>query len=159
MHPKDHLGMRGEYLAFVRLTEVCRDNNTPYFVLHFLGAKCPLFDALVELVDAGDKTPYFFAQMKATREGYNTRGRLKVQVGKSDVISMVRYPAPTYVIGVDERNEKAYVVAIHGGMNTTISSISTAHPLNCVTLKHLWDEVKEYWKDKKMEQKKSRFLN
>jgi hypothetical protein len=150
MHKKDHLGRRGEIIAFVRLTEVCQANDLPYFVAHFLGDKCPLFDALVELVGAGQKTPFFFAQVKATREGYNTKGRLKVEVAKSDVVGMVLYPAPTYVIGIDERQEKAYIVAVHGGMNRKISSLNTAYPLNCTTLKQLWDEVKDYWKDREM---------
>jgi len=156
---KDHLGRRGEKIAFVRLTKVCQANDLPYFLPHFLGDKCPLFDAFVELVGAGDKTPFFFAQVKATREGYNKKGRLKVEVKKSDVIGMVQYPAPTYVIGIDEVQEKAYIVAVHGDMNKKISSLSTAHELNCATLKHLWDEVQDYWKDKDMTQKTSRFVN
>jgi len=71
MHAKDHLGSRGEYIAFMRLTEVCPPHDLPYFIPHFLGDKCPLFDALVELVGAGRRTPYFFAQVKSTRENYN----------------------------------------------------------------------------------------
>jgi len=116
MDKKDHLGRRGESIAIVRLTEVCQANDLPYFVAHFLGDKCPLFDALVELVGAGDNTPFFFAQVKSTREGYNSNGRLKVAVKKQAVVSMVKYPAPTYVIGIDERDEKAYIVAVHGTM-------------------------------------------
>jgi len=156
---KDHLGRRGEYIAFVRLTEVCQAGDLPYFVPHFLGDKCPLFDALVELVGVGNKTPYFFAQVKATRKGYDKKGRLKVSVAKSDVIGIVRYPAPTYAIGIDEHQEKAYIVAVHGRMNKKISSLNTAHELNSTTLKQLWEEVQDYWKDKDMTQKTSRFMN
>lgn len=159
MSPKDHLGKRGESIAFVRLTEVCQANDLPYFLPHFLGDKAPLFDALVELVDAGKSTPLFFAQVKSTREGYQANGRLKVEVAKEDVEKMVKYPAPTYVIGVDEKQEKAYVVAVLGDMETKISSLSTAHPLNCGTLKMLWEEVRDYWKDKSMERKTSSFPN
>jgi len=72
---------------------------------------------------------------------------------------MVLYPAPTYIIGIDERQELAYLVGVHAGMTRTISSLNTAHPLNCKTLKNLWDEVSEFWKDKNMEQKTSRFVN
>lgn len=156
---KDHLGRRGENIAFVRLTQVCQANDLPYFVPHFLGDKCPLFDALVELVGAGRKTPYFFAQVKTTREGYNTKGRLRIEVKKSDVIGIVLYPAPTYVIGIDEWQEKAYIVAVYGRMNKKISSLNTVHELNATTLKLLWDEVRTYWKDKDMTQKTSRFTN
>src|SRR4051794_4787549 len=108
MHKKDHMGRRGETISFVRLTEVCQANDMPSFLPHFLGDKCPLFDILVELVGAGDKTPYFFAQVKSTRLGHNTKSRLRVEVPKDDVLKMARYPAPTYVIGVDEKEEKAF---------------------------------------------------
>lgn len=155
---RDHLGRRGESIAFVRLTEVCQADE-PYFLPHFLGDKCPLFDVLVELVGVGGKPAYFFAQVKATREGYNARGRLKVEVKKSAVLGLVRFPAPAYVIGIDELQEKAYIVAACGGMNRTISSLNTAHELNASTLKALWDEVRDYWKGKDMARRSSRFPN
>ena len=41
---KDHLGRRGEYIAFQLLTSVC-EGDDPYFLVHFLGDKSPLFDA------------------------------------------------------------------------------------------------------------------
>lgn len=105
------------------------------------------------------RPPYFFAQVKATREGCNTKGRLKVKVEKSDVIGLVQYPAPTYVIGIDEVHEKAYVVAVYGSMDKKISSLNTAHELNPATLKLLWSEVRDYWKDKDMTRKNSHFTN
>src|SRR5262245_51095135 len=111
------MGRRGENISFVRLTEVCQAKDLPYFVPHFLGDKCPLFDVLVELVGAGVKTPYFFAQVKSTRLGYNGKKRLRVEVAKGDVLQMVQYPAPTYVVGIDEPQEKAYVVAVVTGMS------------------------------------------
>ena len=157
--PKDHLGKRGESIAFVRLTEVCQTNDLPFFLPFFLGEKTPLFDALVQLVEAGDVTPIFFAQVKSTREGYNESGRLKVHVRKEDVEAMVKYPAPTYVIGIDEREEKAFIVSVFGTMDKTISSLSTAHPLNCTTLQILWDEVKDYWAGKQMDRRASVFTN
>jgi hypothetical protein len=113
MDKKDHMWMRGENISFVRLTEVCQADDLPYFIPHFLGDKCPLFDILVELVGAGEKTPYFFAQVKSTRLGYSKKSnRLRVEVSKDDVVRMVNYPAPTYVIGIDEKGEKAFIVAV-----------------------------------------------
>ena len=72
---------------------------------------------------------------------------------------MALYPAPTYVIGIDEPQEKAYVIAVVTSMRKKISSLRTAHPLNCDTLKLLWDEVRDYWKDKDMGLEKSVFAN
>jgi hypothetical protein len=61
------IGGRGEAIAFAWLTRPCRtDSDLPYFWPHFLGAKCEAFDFLVELVDAGARTPFFFVQVKAT---------------------------------------------------------------------------------------------
>lgn len=55
----DYLGGRGEAIAFARLTKICRtDADLPYFWPHFLGEKCETFDFLVELIDAGEKTPF-----------------------------------------------------------------------------------------------------
>jgi hypothetical protein len=153
------MGRRGENISFVRLTEVCQANELPYFVPHFLGDKCPLFDVLVELVGAGDRTPYFVAQVKSTRLGYNTKKRLRVEVPKDDVCRMVLYPAPTYIIGIDEKQESGYVVGVVTGMAKKISSLNTAHPLDCSTLERLWNEVRDYWKDRDMAQKRSTFLN
>ncbi|HEX3315279.1 MAG TPA: hypothetical protein VHR72_10335 [Gemmataceae bacterium] len=153
------MGKRGESIAFVRLTEVCKDDDLPYFLPHFLGDKAPLFDAFVELVGAEDRTPIFFAQVKSTRDGYDGKGRLNVKLSKDDVLAMTSYPAPTYLIGIDERDEKAYLTAVFGQMDTTISSMSVAHPLNCETLKALWVEVREYWREKRMDRTKSVFAD
>src|SRR5713101_4067125 len=85
----DYIGGRGEAIAYARLARVCRtDSDMPYFWPHYLGEKCQTFDFLVELVDAGDKTPFFFVQVKATRKEF-TRSqmppRLRVEVSENDV--------------------------------------------------------------------------
>jgi hypothetical protein len=161
MGKRDFIGNRGQSLAHARLTEMCRGNGLPYFDAHFLGDKCPTFDFLVELVGAGERRPYFFAQVKATREGFTSAAppRLRVKVAKDDIRKMVLFRAPTYVIGVDEPGEKAYVIAVYGTMRRSISSMSTRHPLNPVTLRLLWDEVREYWRHRNMHQARSRFVN
>jgi hypothetical protein len=161
MGKQDFIGNRGQSIAHARLTEMCRKNGLPYFDAHFLGDKCPIFDFLVELVGAGQRCPYFFAQVKATRDGLTATSpqRLKVKVVKSDVRKMVLFRAPTYVVGVDEPGERAYVIAIFGGMKAGFSSMSTQHPLNPGTLKLLWEEVRDYWQGRNMHQAKSRFVN
>jgi hypothetical protein len=55
--------------------------------------------------------------------------------------------------------EKAFIVSVFGTMDKTISSLSTAHPLNCTTLQILWDEVKDYWAGKQMDRRASVFTN
>lgn len=159
----DFIGGRGEAIAFARLTRVCRvDADLPYFWPHYLGEKCETFDFLVELVDAGEITPFFFAQVKSTRQEFSKARsslRLRVGVSENDVRRMTAYPAPAYVIGVHENEERAFVVSVHGTMNKAIPSITADHELTCGTLKHLWDEVREFWRGREMTRHSSRFTN
>jgi Domain of unknown function (DUF4365) len=107
MDAKDLIGKRGESIASGCLLDFC-GKALPYFDPHPLGEKCPTFDYLVELIGAGTSTPYFLAQVKATKQG-STKGTLdlKVKVKARDVQLMVRCPIPTYLIGVDEPTAKA----------------------------------------------------
>ena len=144
------------------LTRICRTNpDRPYFLPHYLGEKCETFDFLVELVDAGETTPFFFAQVKATRRKF-TRAqtpRLPIKVLEKDIRRMAAFPAPTYVIGVHEDEERAFVVSVHGTMSNAIHSITTGHELSCETLKRLWDEVRGFWRSREMKRTTSLFLN
>jgi hypothetical protein len=72
---------------------------------------------------------------------------------------MVDYPAPTYVIGVHEREERAFVVSVHGTMRKAIPSITTAHELTAHTLRRLWEEVRDFWRDRDMSRSASAFLS
>src|SRR5438270_11990352 len=159
----DVIGGRGEAIAFARLARICRpDADLPYFWPHYLGEKCETFDFLVELVGAGEKTPFFFAQVKTTRKGFTKSQappRLRVELSEGDVRRMVAYPAPTYVIGVHEDEERAFIISVHGSMSEGISSITTAHELTCATLGRLWDEVRESWQGRDMGRHTSSFLN
>lgn len=134
----------------------------PGRVGHFLGEKCPTFDFLVELVDAGEKTPFFFVQVRATRKELTRRQRpprLRVEVSEEDVRRMVAFPAPTYVVGVHEEEERAFIISVHGDMAERIPSITTAHELTAETLRTLWDEVREFWQGRDMSRSASVFAN
>jgi len=159
----DFIGGRGEAIAFARLARVCRtDTDLPYFWPHYLGEKCQTFDFLVELVDAGEKTPFFFVQVKSTRKEFTssqTPPRLRVEVSEKDARRMVAYPAPTYVVGVHEGEERAFLISVHGSMSEAISSITTAHELTPETLRRLWEEVREFWQGREMARSASSFLN
>jgi hypothetical protein len=159
----DVIGGRGEAIAFARLARICRsDVDLPYFWPHYLGEKCETFDFLVELVDAGERTPFFFVQVKTTRQEFTKTQptpRLRVQVAAKDIRRMVAYPAPTYVIGVHEREERAFIISVHGTMAEGIPSITTAHELTCDTLQRLWEEVREFWQGRDMSRSASFFLN
>src|SRR3982750_4125828 len=112
----DFLGGRGGAIAFERLAQFCRpDADLPYFWPHYLGEKCETFDFLVELIDAGEKTPFFFVQVKTTRKEFTrtqTPPRLRVEVSEKDIRRMVAYPAPTYVVGVHADEERAFIISV-----------------------------------------------
>lgn len=153
MSISDDIGTRGEALFFVLITQFC-GRPRPYFRPHFLGDKFIALDYMVELVDAGPITPYFFVQVKTTVQGY-TKGslatrRLKVQVSTDDMHRLVNYPAPTYIIGVDERDEMGYIVSANAGSPIRFSSLPTFFPLTCNTLARLWAEVRTFWEQRDM---------
>jgi len=146
MATRDLIGKRGEAIVTARLMDFC-GNRDPYFDVHPLGEKCPTFDYLVELVNAGNSVPYFLAQVKSTRKGFTKTGRrLLVQVDEQDIRRMIQCPFPTYLIGIDEPNDKAYVVSIHGSISGSIASMPSRYPLIPRNLRRLRDEVTTHWK-------------
>jgi hypothetical protein len=146
MNARDLTGKRGEFIASERLLDFC-GNPLPYFDPHPLGEKFPTYDLLVELTGGSRSRPYFLAQVKSTRTGGKKEMTdLKVQLKAKDVRSMLACPIPTYLIGVDEKAEVAYIVSIHGKITGGISSIPTKYPLDRGNLKILRDEVRAYWK-------------
>jgi hypothetical protein len=159
MATRDLIGKRGEAIAITRLMDFC-GNPDPYFDVHPLGEKCPTFDYFVELVNAGASVPYFLTQVKSTRKGFTKKERrLLVEVDAEDVRRMVQCPFPTYLIGVDEPNDRAYVLSVHGNMSGSITSIPSRYPLTTRNLRRLWEEVTAHWKKLDAAAKVSTFLN
>jgi hypothetical protein len=154
----DDIGGRGEAIFSVLITDFC-GRSRPYFRPHFLGEKFPTLDFQVELLGAGARPPYFFVQVKTTRQGYTTKGprRLKIKVSQRDVRRMAAYPAPTYVVGIDEVGVAGYIACVRAGMASAISGLPARHPLDAGNLKRLWVEVKDYWEQRDMTQKASVF--
>jgi hypothetical protein len=143
---RDLAGKRGEFIASERLLDFC-GRTIPYFDPYLLGEKFPTYDLFVELTGQHASKPYFLAQVKSTRSGgKNGMARLKVQLKARDVRFMVRCPIPTYLIGVDEKAEVAYIASIHGNLTGGISSMPTTFPLDPGNLRILRDEVRAHWK-------------
>lgn len=158
MATRDYIGSRGEYIFCARITAFC-GRPRPYFRPYFLGEKAATLDFLVELVDAGDRTPFFFAQVKTTQKGYTRRPprRLKVGLSAEDLQLLARKPAPTYLVGIDEPADAGYLVGIVEGMEGPIASIPTAFPLDCHTLPLLYQEVWQFWAGRNMTMAESQF--
>ncbi|NES22533.1 MAG: DUF4365 domain-containing protein [Symploca sp. SIO3E6] len=112
----------------------------------FLGEKKQTIDFMVELFHDEVLIPFFFVQVKSTTMGYTSKEkRLKVQVKASDIKRLAAYPAPTYIVGIDEPGEQGYIVSANGELNTGFSAMCITHPLVPDTLALLWDEVAGYW--------------
>lgn len=145
------IGERGEAIFYSLLTRRVFGANVPadgyLFQPQFLGSKWPLADYIVELrgITPGVK-PFFFVQVKATTRGYNTQGRLRVEVEEEKVRGLAAYPAPTYIVGIDEVKERAYLVSANGESLTALSSLSPSFSLALPTNRRkLWEEVRAFW--------------
>jgi hypothetical protein len=155
----DAIGQRGEAIFFVLMTKFHPERRR-LFRPQFLGDKWPLVDYIVELENAGDIRPFFFVQVKTTREGYTRREkRLKVKVTDERVSGLTAYPAPTYIVGIDEVHETGYIVSANGENLSALSSLSIRCPLDEQNREALWMEVKTYWEAQGTSQLLSAFVD
>lgn len=141
----NEIGQRGEALFIALLTKPVNGGKF-LFRPQFLGEKWPDVDFIVELLDAGARTPYFFVQVKTTREAYTKKdNNLKVQVKLEKLKKLASYPAPVYVVGIDEVGEKGYIISGRKRWGKSLVSLPTQFPLNESNRKLLWQEVKDFW--------------
>jgi hypothetical protein len=142
---KNELGQRGENLFSIIITRFY-GRSQPIFRPQFLGDKWPTSDFIVELIeDTISVTPYFFVQVKTTRQGYDAQHRLKVRISAEGMQKLASLPAPTYVVGIDDLNEQGYIISANGEYSESVTSMSTEYPLNKHFQDVLWEEVKNYW--------------
>ena len=157
MAGRDEIGSRGEYIFCARIMNFC-GRQLPYFRPHFLGEKAQTLDFFVELLDVGERTLFFFAQVKTTRKPLTRRDkRLRVEMAAADVVRASQVPAPTYLIGIDEQTEVGYLFPILDGMSSDVPSIPTAFPLDCTNLPRLHAEVEQFWTNRDMRRHTSTF--
>ena len=140
------VGDRGEDIVKILLTRRY-GRTTPRFRPTSMGEKHPAIDFMVELVGSvGSPTPLFFAQVKATSHGVDTRGNVNIRVRPHQMSSLVTYPAPTHIVGVDETAEEAFILAALSGGAMGLSSLPARHSLvDEQTLIRLFDEVERFW--------------
>lgn len=156
---RDAIGDRGQAIVFNLLTRIHK-RSRPLFRPQFLGDKYPAIDFFVELVDATEELrPFFLVQAKATRRGYTEkRDRLKAAVKRPVVSALTAYPAPTYIVGIGEPDELAFIIAAVSGGATQFSSIPTTHALASeATLLRLHEEVLDFWQRNPVTFRESQF--
>jgi hypothetical protein len=143
----DVIGDRGEAIFRVLITRMHPDRGYLFDSPRFLGEKKRTIDFWVELFHNDDLTPFFYVQVKSTANGYTQReNRLKVQVTERDMKRLAAYPAPTYLVGIDEVKEEGYILSANGECQTGMASFCTNYPLNSNNLVLLWEEVANYWR-------------
>ncbi len=157
MAARDDLGRRGEIIFCARITDFC-GRDLPFFRPYFLGEKAQTLDFLVELVSGELDTRFFFVQVRTTKLGCTKKGRkLKIGIAGTALHRFSRVPAPTYLVGVDEPEEMAYVLAVLSGTKKTISSLPTNFPLDRTNLPRLYEEVEQFWGGRDMKRRSSVF--
>jgi hypothetical protein len=156
---QDALGQRGEALFTILMTAF-EPGEQPLFRPQFLGDKWPYIDFFVELLGHDDIKPFFFVQVKTTRQGYTKRQhRLKIGVAEDKILGLVAYPAPTYLVGIDEWQERGYILSVNGEMLSSLSSMSTQFPIDIANRENLWQEVSSFWKGYDRTQLSSGFVD
>jgi hypothetical protein len=154
---REYIGKRGERIFEVLIMDFC-GGPQPLFDPIFFGDKFRTLDYYVELVGAQTRR-YFFIQVKSTRQGYSVskgKRRLRVNVTQEDVDRMVAFPAPTYVVGIDEQTRQGYLLAVNEARRG-IAGLPTTYPLTCASMHRLWHEVNEFWSNRDMVLKNSYF--
>jgi hypothetical protein len=59
---------------------------------------------------------------------------------------LLALPAPVYIVGIHEREEKGYIFSANADAPHHISSLSTKHSIDKPeTLERLWNEVRSFW--------------
>jgi hypothetical protein len=155
---RDHIGHRGENIFRVLITRFCYARF--YFREVFLGEKHETTDFAVELIDPSCAGACFYVQVKSTMRGYTGDGGdklLNVSLRKRDINKLRRVPGPAFLVGIDVREERGYIRAITASTDGAISGLTTRHPLNCRTIRALWEEVDSYWIARTMLQPGSHF--
>ena len=146
MDKRDVIGERGESIFRVLITRKHPTRGYLFDHPRFLGEKKRTIDFHVELFHGETLIPFFFVQVKSTSEGYTSKERrLKVKVIATDMQRLAAYPAPTYIVGIDEPGEQGYILSANGESKVGLSSLCTDYPLNPEILALLWNEVAAYW--------------
>lgn len=138
----NRLGKRGESIFSTKISK--------HFLLDpsFLGDKYESIDFIIDLNTAQTKKAFFFVSVKTTAVAkYSPKAnRLEIQVKKKELAQLKKFKIPTYIVGIDEGKEKAFIVAVKGISAKSIKSIPTKFSINNKTnLQALFSEVELYW--------------
>jgi hypothetical protein len=149
------IGDRGENLFELAITDYSQFRR-PLFRPAFLGGKWPAVDYLVELTGVRGMTPFFFAQVKSTAAPI-VGGEVHVTLPPGKRRALARLPGPTYLVGVQEPLERAFIRAVNDQAGPGLYAISVANELTPDNLRVLYDEVKAFWRQQEFKPHNSAF--
>lgn len=146
----DIIGERGEALFRVAITQWC--GGEPWFRVAFLGDKAEGLDFMVVPLETTVFEAMCFVQVKSTAKKVRYSGtgkarRLLVTLTKQDAMKLGTMKMPAYVVGIDVIEDKVYIRHVPYGTKKGFKSISVRSPLNCATIRRLWNEVNDFWED------------
>ena len=151
MDTANRIGSLGEHLFNYIISR-----NYRFQPVH-LGDKYPNVDFFVELL--GHHKPYYFlVQIKATEQGINRNGKLRISIPKSKIKALAEYTCPTYLVGIDIQGEQAFIYPVNKIPRKAISSFSTAKPLTVATLSNLFDDVIAFWENTDIKKNKHKHI-
>ncbi|MEA5598478.1 DUF4365 domain-containing protein [Rivularia sp. UHCC 0363] len=131
---------------FVALMTEAHSDDGAIFNIRFLDDYLPHVDCVVELIGQKDYIPFCFVQLKSTKTGYTKKdNRLKVKFSKESIDGLSLYPAPTYIVGIDEKEKTGYLVSANGEDLGSMASILTDFPINAPNRGFLWNEINDFW--------------
>jgi hypothetical protein len=141
------IGDRGEIIFELAITHY-QTFGYPLFKPAFLGEKWPVIDYYVQLSQVEDITPFFFVQIKSTYNDINDETQtLGINLSKEQCENLFRMAAPTYVVGIHEPMQRAFIISVHTKPTQGIYQIPLKYELTPNNLQVLHQEVCDFWRN------------
>ncbi len=144
-HLTDIIGDRGEIIFELAVTHY-QTFGYPLFKPVFLGEKWPAIDYYVQLLRTEEITPFFFVQIKSTHNDINDE-TLSISLTKEQSGNLFKMTAPTYLVGIHEPTQRAFIRSVHTKPAQGIYKIPLKYELTPKNLKILHQEVYDFWKN------------
>lgn len=157
-HIADIIGDRGEIIFELAITHY-QTFGYPLFKTVFLGEKWPAIDYYVQLSQLENITPFFFAQIKSTRSDIDEVAQiLNINTSQEQCENLFKMSAPTYVVGVHEPTQRAFILSVHTKLSQGIYKIPLKYELTPTNLQILHKEICDFWRNTPYKPSTSYFL-
>ena len=141
----DDVGRQGELTARKLLTTL-RIDNKAWFDVAPLGDKWQTTDFYAELRPENNSVPVVLFQVKTAVKRVRKNAKFfKCQIHKKDITRMGQIPVPIYVLGVCEKSERVFAIAVAKTRKTGITKISTKNEITLQSLTALHADIVSWW--------------